>query len=540
MSEAVGTLLLRAEDRRLAGDYRGGCAIAEQAATLAGATGDSAGQAAALRSYANQLLRLGRQEDAIAACREAVAILEARGDEYAICEVLTVEAMSLNDLGMHQEALEALARGRDIAQRLGENGLLFWVHNRTGVVHGSMGDHELSTHYLMRALTMAEGMDDEARFCILNNVGDNGVYEVQRLRSAGQFAAADRTLGKALDCVTEALRLARAVDHPFRQAISLDNLGMLRALSGDLDAAAGLIEHSRQIAVTGGYRSLELAALRHLARVRLMRGQSGDAIVGLTVALHRALDAGEKPMAMEIHHELSAAYEQTGDLAAALSHYRSFHELEREAHSDTAAARARMAVHHFELDNARLEAENARLEAELERTRNAELAADNVLWQRQAAEDALTGLPNRRSVDRRLPELAAAGHPFCVAVADVDHFKKVNDEHGHLVGDEVLRRIAAVLQENLRDTDLVARFGGEEFLIAVNAVDLPAARMQCELLRAQIAGYPWDSMQPGLAVTISVGLAEIRPGTTVAEGLAQADERLYAAKRAGRNQVCCG
>ncbi|GAA3918049.1 GGDEF domain-containing protein [Actinoplanes auranticolor] len=536
----VAVLLETAEDYRLAGDYRSGSAVARQAAELAGASGDPAGQARGLRSLANQLLRLGEQEDAVTACREAVAVLEATGDEAGICEVLTLQALPLNDLGMHDEALDVLARGRDIAQRLGDRDLLYWVHNRTGVVHGSMGDREMSTEYLMRALTMADGMDTEARFCILNNVGDNAVHEVKRLRAAGEQDRAEQTLRSALGYVEEALGLARAARHPFRESICLDNHGMLLALAGDFAGAARMIEDSRAIAVIHGYRSLESAALQHQAHVRLMRGDCAAAVEGLLEALDRAVEAGEKPMAMEIHRELSDAYELVGDPAAALAHYRSFHALEREAHNHVAVARARMAVHHFELDNARLEADKARLEAELHRVRSVELEAANLSWQRQASEDALTGLPNRRFAELRLPELAAAAGPLCVAIADVDLFKGVNDRFGHFVGDEVLRQIAALLRDNVRDNDLVARFGGEEFLIALDGLSLPDALARCELLRAQVAGYPWEVLQPGLSVTISLGVAVVPAGGDLPAAQALADERLYAAKHQGRNRVIAG
>jgi diguanylate cyclase (GGDEF)-like protein len=398
----------------------------------------------------------------------------------------------------------------------------------------------MSTEYLMRALTMADGMDTEARFCILNNVGDNAVHEVKRLRAAAEPDRAEQTLRSALGYVEEALGLARAARHPFRESICLDNYGMLLALAGDFAGAARMIEDSRAIAVIHGYRSMESAALQHQAHVRLMRGDCAAAVDGLLEALDRALEAGEKPMAMEIHRELSDAYEQVGDPAAALAHYRSFHALEREAHNHVAMARARMAVHHFELDNARLEADNARLEAELHRVRSVELEAANLSWQRQASEDALTGLPNRRFAELRLPELAAAAGPLCVAIADVDLFKGVNDRFGHFVGDEVLRQIAALLRDNVRDNDLVARFGGEEFLIALDGLSLPDALARCELLRAQVAGYPWELLQPGLSVTISLGVAVVPAGGDLPAAQALADERLYAAKHQGRNRVIAG
>ncbi|WP_030437782.1 tetratricopeptide repeat-containing diguanylate cyclase [Actinoplanes subtropicus] len=533
----IAALLAAAEKHRLAGDYRAGSVAAREAAAHAEAAGDRAAGAAALRLLAAQLMRLGALEEAVVAGREAAAVLEALGDDGGVCQVLTEGSLALNDLGMHEEALAALADARDIAQRLGDRGLLYWVHNRTGCVHGTMGNRELSAAFLTKALTMTDGLDSDARFCILNNLGDNAVYEVARLREVGRAEDAERALSEALGYITEALGLARGSGNPFREAIALDNYGMLLGLAGDFESAEGLIEQARTIAERQGYDSLESSTWEHRARIRLMRGDYRAAIKKLHVALDRGLAIGEKPSVMEIHRQLSSAYEKVGDAASALAHYRLFHDLEREARNDVAAVRARMAVHSFELDNARLDADTARMETEQHRLRAAELEADNLSWQRQATEDALTGLPNRRFADLRLPQLIAAG-PVCVALADVDLFKGVNDRYGHPVGDEVLRRIAVLLRDDVREGDLVARFGGEEFLIALSAIGTDDAWARCEALRAEIAAYPWAQVQDGLSVTISLGLAAVDAGVDAA--LAVADERLYEAKRSGRNRVVAG
>ncbi|GLY99876.1 diguanylate cyclase [Actinoplanes sp. NBRC 103695] len=531
-STAVAGLLDRAEQARLAGDYRGGCDLAWQAADLATVQHDDAGRAAALRSMANQLLRLGEQERAVTACRDAVALLEGLGDDAAICDVLTVEAMCLNELGMHEEALDVLTRGRDIAHRLGAQDLLYWVHNRTGVVHGSLGQYDLSTTYLLTALQMSTSMDAEARFCVLNNLGDNAVHQVSRRRAAGDNAGAETTLRAALGHVDEALRLAREAGNPFRVAISLDNYGMLRALGGDFEAADQMIAEARTIAVTHGYHSVELGTLQHQAQLRLMRGRHAEAISGLQEALDQSVAAGETPMAMAVHRDLSEAYESFGDHKSALASYKAYHAMERSAHSDVAAARARMAVHQFELDN-------ARLEAELARVRSAELERSNLTWQRQASEDSLTGLPNRRHAEQRLPEMAAAG-PLCVAVVDIDKFKDVNDRFGHHSGDLVLQRIAGELMASVRDTDLVARMGGEEFLIALAATDLADAASRCELLRSHVAAMTWPDLAPGRPITISIGVAAVGPDADLTAATRHADENLYRAKRTGRNRVEAG
>ena len=264
--EGLKGLLDRAEEARLAGDYRTGCELAREALALAREAGDSEGEAGALHMLATQALRLGEYEDAIIACRDATALLEALdGHQVAICNVLTVEALSLTELGMHEEALGVLERGSDIARELADRDLLYWVHNRTGVVHANMGNHALSTEYLMRALSMVDGMDDEARFCILNNVGDNAVHRVRELQADGDAAGAETMLRESFGYVEEALQLARAAAHPYRESICLDNYGMLLALAGDHAAAEQMIEDSRAIAESHGYSSLESSALQHRA-----------------------------------------------------------------------------------------------------------------------------------------------------------------------------------------------------------------------------------------------------------------------------------
>jgi diguanylate cyclase (GGDEF)-like protein len=165
---------------------------------------------------------------------------------------------------------------------------------------------------------------------------------------------------------------------------------------------------------------------------------------------------------------------------------------------------------------------------ELHRERSAEL-------ERQAGEDPLTGLPNRRYAERALAELAK--QPLCVAVADADHFKGVNDRYGHFVGDEVLRQIAAILRDNVRENDFVARYGGEEFLIALSGAGVEDARARCEALRARVAGHPWEQIEPGLRVTVSIGLAALPEGGDLPSAMTAADQRLYTAKRTGRNRV---
>jgi two-component system cell cycle response regulator len=149
--------------------------------------------------------------------------------------------------------------------------------------------------------------------------------------------------------------------------------------------------------------------------------------------------------------------------------------------------------------------------------------------------DELTALPNRRLLSQRLEEetmrSARSGRPFALLMIDLDHFKEVNDRHGHQVGDSVLRECAATLKECLRGSDLVARYGGEEFCVMLPDTSAHGARFAAERLRQAVAGL--SAPVP----TVSVGVAMSELGGSVDDLIRHADEALYQAKSAGRNRV---
>jgi diguanylate cyclase (GGDEF)-like protein len=158
-----------------------------------------------------------------------------------------------------------------------------------------------------------------------------------------------------------------------------------------------------------------------------------------------------------------------------------------------------------------------------------------------ALTDPLTGLLNRRSMEQRLREAAhgfqRSDRPFSLVMADVDHFKRVNDLHGHATGDRVLRAVAAQLTEQLRGHDAVARWGGEEFLLLLPETDAATACEVAERLRAAAEARLAEAAGLGAGVTLTFGVAVFERGIRVADCLKRADEALYAGKRAGRNRV---
>jgi diguanylate cyclase (GGDEF)-like protein len=156
--------------------------------------------------------------------------------------------------------------------------------------------------------------------------------------------------------------------------------------------------------------------------------------------------------------------------------------------------------------------------------------------------DHLTGLANRRRFERQLEREVARtrrfGRPFCLLLLDLDHFKRVNDTHGHDVGDDVLRRVGNALQAGTRGIDTVSRIGGEEFAVILTETDFARGLEVAERLRVSIG----ETETPAAGrVTVSIGLAEFNETTRDMRTLfGAADGALYEAKRGGRNRVCCG
>jgi diguanylate cyclase len=158
--------------------------------------------------------------------------------------------------------------------------------------------------------------------------------------------------------------------------------------------------------------------------------------------------------------------------------------------------------------------------------------------------DAVTSLKNRHWLEIHLPrEVQAAveaNETLSLIMADVDHFKRINDSFGHAVGDEILRRFAELLSKNIKGRDTAARYGGEEFIVVLPQTKLEGAKNLGEQIRGALEGKKWmhhKTGQPIGKVTASFGIAELRPGEDCDGLVDRADAKLYEAKAAGRNRV---
>ena len=163
-------------------------------------------------------------------------------------------------------------------------------------------------------------------------------------------------------------------------------------------------------------------------------------------------------------------------------------------------------------------------------------------FQEEAHTDSLTGMCNRRAFDaeieRRLAESKRFRRPLSIIVMDIDHFKSINDNHGHRAGDHALLHLAQEIRSNLRKTDIPTRFGGDEFAVLLPDTELGEATMVMNRLVTRIADLRLQFEDENLAVTVSAGVAQVSDSYERDVLIQQADAALYAAKRAGRNRGC--
>ena len=170
-----------------------------------------------------------------------------------------------------------------------------------------------------------------------------------------------------------------------------------------------------------------------------------------------------------------------------------------------------------------------------------ELQKSIAIIREMAIRDELTGVYNRRHLMELLEyeknRSSRGGSQFAIAMLDIDHFKNVNDTHGHLMGDHILRTVSTIIRDALRNTDICGRYGGEEFILVFTQTDIKGAMICAERVRASIGQNRFPDLGPDFRITVSLGLTEYRLREDVEKMIARADHALYRAKSGGRNRV---
>jgi len=546
---ALAELLSQAEQAAERDEHARGIELALRAEALAREAHDQPGLALALRLLVTLNSREGLAEQAIAAGQAVLPTLRETGDDAARADVLCNMAMAFLDLGLNQEALDHISEAVEAARASGDARLLCLAYNRVGLTKGHLGRYEEGERFLADSLAMARELQNEEEiYRALTNLGVVASDAFDAFESRGDTVAAQDAIERARRHGEEALIVARRSGNAYREALTLSNLGRYLGVSGRERAAFTLLDHARTLALENGHRALVLACDGNRAELLVREKRHDEAIPLLIEALTGAQELYANSMVQDMHLQLYLAHKARGDLAEALTHHEAYHALTKEQLEQRNDAQSRLMMNRLELDQALFGAERSRMQAELQRVRAEQMAAEAERLQAQARElgryvlaDPLTGLGNRRQVERELPRLLAhsarKGEPLALAMLDLDHFKQVNDGFGHAVGDTVLMAAADLFRAKVRGGDLIARMGGEEFLIVFAHASLEWAREACKRLRLAIEGHDWAQVAPGLRVTISIGLCLASAQREGAQLLEQADLALYQAKNEGRNRV---
>ena len=530
------------------GDHHDGAGLAE-AALRALNDDDGARRALALRLLAVNRWRVGDTEAAARAADDALALYQALADSTGEAETLNVLCMVYNDLGLHRDALEHAIRALRLARTMHDRRLECWALNRVGVSYEFLEDPRLALQYVQQALDLARELPrhDEELFAALNNLAGGEIKVANEAMREGDFDRAEASLATARRHAEEALELARRSGNTHRETLALGNLAQAISHGPDRRQAQALLEQYQALARQHGYQRELVSADFDMACLLRQDGRHALAALRLEQLL-TDIDDEDDALRLSIEHALYDSYKALGRYEQALAHLERHAALERKQLKARAQAQARVLLARLEIDQARLETVHARIDAELQRLRTRELEQEHQALRmhaevlgREAREDALTGLHNRRAIDEALPGLLDRSRseqaPIAVAMADLDNFKTINDRFGHGVGDQVLSTLAQILRAKTRGADLLARVGGEEFIIVLGRTPIDLAHEICERLRQAVAQHAWHELASDLQVTISVGLVAGEPEDAQHALIERADAALYEAKRRGRDRV---
>ncbi|WP_216323378.1 diguanylate cyclase [Deinococcus aestuarii] len=487
--------------------------------------------------------------------------------------------------GAYEAALGHLSQGLDLAILTGDRAMQADCANFIAGVYSSLHEYDKAADHLAVVLRIAREEGDRLReaHCLHNlaTLSSQGrdLTKARQLveeslglyRAAGDVRAHTRALNTRANIafdLGEIERAARSAQAAVALAEETGNLpeknralsvaGKAAARLGDPEAGRALLAQAIADARAEGLTTYEAWHHFELGGVHHQAGDLTLARASYEEALRQARELELRELQLPVYLGLSELCAQEGRHQEAFELYRRHHEVEREIFNHTAALKTRALM-------TQLDVERAKAEAQIYRLRTIELASANEalervnseksslvnmleeqsrLLERQLSEDGLTGLFNRRHIEGLLQheflQGRVQGRPLCVAMADVDHFKGINDQFSHLVGDQVLRTIAGLFREAVRSPGAVGRYGGEEFLLVFPGTELHQGQRICERVRALVHAFDWSQIHPHLRVTLSIGVAAAAHSPNHERLISVADERLYQAKHSGRDRVCAG
>ncbi len=464
-----------------------------------------------------------------------------------------------------QEILEGMADHQPeiTSMRLDVLGVISWTYR-------SYGDYGVAAEYATKALQLAQAVADRPHESGMLNVLSVIYAESNDLASAleiGQKVVQDCREGEnvrgesialnnlamtyldlgnneqALETCQESLRLARENGIGAVVVTALSTMGEIYLGMKEFSQAEEILGQALALSRQHKVVPDEFQCLLNLGKVYQFQQKDEAALASLQSALLLSQASNDRRGESQCHQLLSEVYEKRGDFKSALQQFKEYHALKETVFNENTAKRlAGLRVAH-QVETAKRDAEIQYLKTiELKKEIEERIVAQASL-EKLATLDPLTGLLNRReffSLGEQEVEHALQNKQSLTAILfDLDLFKQTNDAYGHAIGDQVLNRIAQLMHENLRQGEIIGRYGGDEFAILLPGSSSADGQQIAERLREKMASEPISSTKGNFSQTISLGIAELREthSSNLDMLLEFADQALYAAKRAGRNQL---
>lgn len=466
-----------------------------------------------------------RPRRAVEESRRSAQLFERLGDTVGEAKALTTFAHASMILGRHAQAVESALLAARLCDTEDPQPHAVLAYNSLGLAYSWSGDHALGMAALDRAVEIARRCDPpvspyQPR---MNQIFIEAASRLDERYQTGSLGSLD-ALGKfvdechALEQSGQGLPVLPSL-RAMGVTISSASYAVFETWRGDLAAAARLIDTSA--ASLPGTRSWLDALVRWaVAELAWARRDWAAAEEALREMRELALAVEHEQLACRAQLLLVQVYELQGRHVEAQREQRALRLREQRAVFE-------------ELGNRDVHVRWQLGARQSERRLKKALVASRQ-FERWSLEDALTGIANRRHFEQRVAEgLAnATGDELSVTLGmiDVDRFKRINDEHGHRVGDRVLKTLAAVMGSQLRDRDMLARWGGDEFVVHFDGAPESVARQICERLRIAVETFDWESIAPGLKLSVSIGLSQARAGEDVGTVLHRSDSAMYGSK----------
>ncbi len=469
-------------------------------------------------------------------------------EQAALVESLRNQAFCYKNLGQYGESLAVGLRGLELAQLAGSFYFMAAFNCLLGSVYSRLGDLTSSINSNLKGLAIVQNHPNQELESMLKNCLGRVYYSMGNLPEAYKYSMASLELAPQDDLIIRANALnniafilhqmgqneqaleysLQSVDefgrgnHLIGKSEALDTLGVICLALGQAERAMAAHRAGLELARSGQNRGQEVNNLLGIARLQQRSGELQAAMQTLVDTLEITQAMGSKQEEANVHEQLAEICKQQGNYQAALRYFEAFHSISIRLSNEKAERRLQQMQIQYEVESIRKQADQ---------------------YREQASMDALTGLLNRRRffelAEQSLHTAQVERRPLGVMMLDIDHFKQINDLHGHPFGDAVLVEVASRLRASLRSDDWAGRYGGDELLVVLHDANCEAAKAIAWRFRQAISAEAVIFEAVRQKITISLGLACYDGGQelSLAELVKQADQALLQAKQSGRNRV---